>query len=272
MAGRTMYGQLNFVPAPALVMGLVTNQFYVEPTAAMVDVNGAAAPAPFTAGLWYFGSQAAKYFTNDPITGRLSINQLGDGTSQPTVSTMLRNSTQGLFPFVDGAAAFYVEACYRSTTNVADNWPSWWLEPVEHDLKQTDCYPDLFPSDPAKYERWWELDIDEGGFSPGMMTSIIEWYGAYGVGAGYQNTKFNNSGKLAALDRTKFHCFGLGWDGVNTFTAYLDDVLVLTHSIAGMIQLPVMLRQKFQMILGAQTHGAKAPYSMIIEHVGLWTK
>ena len=51
---------------------------------------------------------------------------------------------------------------FASRTTTRDHWPAVWLMPAEHDGRH-DSTPAIRPD----YERFMELDVDEGGFGPG---------------------------------------------------------------------------------------------------------
>lgn len=54
-----------------------------------------------------------------------------------------------------------------------------WMMPVQHSGSNGEALGDVYSSDPAGYERWMELDVDEGGFTVGEMGAVISWQGSW---------------------------------------------------------------------------------------------
>ena len=88
------------------------------------------------------------------VSGILAIRQGGD-----LVSTPRDFKTDGTLPLLSGEKGFYVEVDACLSGNRKDFFPAIWLMPVEHCGKKDDHYE----GDPDDFERWMELDIDEGG-------------------------------------------------------------------------------------------------------------
>jgi hypothetical protein len=96
--------------------------------------------------------------------------------------------------------------------------------PVEHSGGSGGPLRDVYPGDPDGFERWMELDVDEGGLakSGGAMCSAIAWWGRWGLG-GFKSKISNNWATGEALDRTKVHTFGASYDPVKRqVTSWVD--------------------------------------------------
>ncbi len=219
--------------------------------------------------------------------GVLTILQKADGTTNSLVGAP-HDFVGGVFPRLLGSEGFYIEFEVSLSSNNTDHWPAVWLMPAEHNGGNSfgqplgDVYPNIFPNDPPGYERWMELDVDEGGFRPGMLGSVISWEGQWTPG-GYPQPVISNSWAAggAALDRTQRHVFGASYDPIQQrVTWWLDGVKFYTADntvLAGCIS-PVAELQSFYPILGAQAHGPwkttptpAVPYSMYIHAVRAYT-
>ena len=119
-------------------------------------------------GQWYSSeAPSADHYTMSE--GVLALSLGGD-----LVSTS-RDFSGGKLPLLPGADGFYVEFEVRLSGNDPDYWPAVWLMPAEHSGKQEDHYE----GDPAGFERWMELDVDEGGFGPGLTGTVHSWTGIW---------------------------------------------------------------------------------------------
>jgi hypothetical protein len=113
---------------------------------------------------WFSGQWYSK--TNPPLDryethqGVLAIKLNGNLVSTPL------DFTQGALPLLPGKDGFYVEFDVRLSDNDPDHWPAVWLMPAEHDGKR-----DQYQGDPPGFERFMELDVDEGGFGRGSLGS-----------------------------------------------------------------------------------------------------
>ncbi|MGP8200327.1 MAG: hypothetical protein ACLQU4_12595 [Limisphaerales bacterium] len=174
------------------------------------------------------------------------------------VSTPLDFST-GVLPLLAGSSGFYAEFDVQLSDNDPDHWPAVWLMPAEHNAQQQDHYP----GDPAGYERWMELDVDEGGWGPGLLGTVHSWTGIW---PDYSSIWNPNNESTNALDRTQKHTFGGSYDPVHQTTAWwLDGVYQMS---AGAPDVPaVAVQQHFYLILTADTHGENKPYTMAVSGV-----
>ncbi|HEY9249807.1 MAG TPA: hypothetical protein VIO38_11770 [Rariglobus sp.] len=229
----------------------------------------------FRGATWTATQPPASNFTE--TNGVLTLLQKADGTTNSLVGAP-HDFAGGVFPRLLGSEGFYVEFDVSLSTNDTDHWPAVWLMPAEHNLSLDDVYPDLYPSDPSNYERWMELDVDEGGFRPGMLGSVISWQGQWNQNGGYTAVTSNSwvaGGQT--LDRTQRHTFGASYDPVHQrVTWWLDGVKFYTadNTVTANCISPVAELQSFYPILGAQAHGPwktpptpAVPYSMYIHAV-----
>lgn len=206
-------------------------------------------------GQWYSSQPPSPdhYTTED---GVLVISLGGD-----LVSTS-RDFSGGRLPLLPGFDGFYVEFEVRLSDNDPDHWPAVWLMPAEHSGKQLDKYP----GDPPGFERWMELDVDEGGFGPGLTGTVHSWTGIWHGNPDYAREMNHNNVLQEPLDRSRQHTFGASYDPVRQkVTWWLDGV---EQHNAGYPCVPaVAVRQHFYLIMGAQTHGANKPYKMFVSGV-----
>ena len=223
---------------------------------------------------WFRGScwstviaPASNYTDTDGI---LTLLQKGDGKT-PSLAGAPHDFNGGVFPRLAGDKGFYIEFEVKLSANDPDHWPAVWMMPEEHNGGNGQPLQDVYPGDPPGYERWMELDVDEGGFRPGPMGSVISWQGIWS--SGYQNVTCNSWSSpksSAALDRTQWHTFGASYDPqYSRVTWWLDGVKYFTADnsvIAGCVP-EIAKQQHFYPIIGAQTHGAQKPYSMYVRRV-----
>ncbi len=239
------------VPPGAAELGYTKCVINEKPTAADI------APGSKGAGKWFSGQwwcspkpSLDKYSTQGGI---LALVLDGDLVSTPN------DFSTGKLPLLPGSDGFYVEFDYWLSDWDPDHFPAVWLMPAEHNGKQEDQYA----GDPAGYERWMEFDIDEGGFGPGLTGTVHSWYGIYPKIEGIQNP---NNVSAVAIDRSKKHTFGGSYDPVKqTVTWWVDGVKQMS---AGPPHVPVEgPKQHFYLIISAQSHGKKTPYTMFVSGV-----
>jgi hypothetical protein len=186
-----------------------------------------------------------------------------------SVATQSRISTQGTLPYLNGSTGFYVEFDVRLSNNHRDHWPAVWVMPQEHNIRGDDHEA----GDPPGYERWMELDVDEGGFGPGTLSSVLDWQGMFDHRDGQywrdypanriRGNVVTNFAAKDYLDRTKRHSFGASYHpGSRAIQWYLDDTLIFKASAPA-----VASQHQYYMIAGAQSHGAKVPYDMFLHRI-----
>lgn len=205
---------------------------------------------------WFSGQWWRERVPLDRYTmegGVLAIKLGGELVSVP------RDFSKGLLPVLLGKDGFYVEFEARLSDNDPDHWPALWLMPVEHNPKQEDHYP----GDPEGFQRWMELDVDEGGFGPGMCGTVHNWWGIY---PNYQHLQNPNNIVQAPLDRAQWHTFGASFDPTTlTVCWWLDGKLQITATVPYVPE--VARRQHFYIIMSAQSHGAEKEYLLLVRRV-----
>jgi len=192
------------------------------------------------------------------------------------LTTQKRSSTQGDLPYLPGAKGFYVEADFALNSNDRALFSAFWLMPKEHDLAQSDTYP----GDPPGYERWMELDVDEGKFSAGTTSSVIDWQGVWDKKTGLyyrdppDNTvpgsKITNHRSDIPLDRTVRHVFGASYDprGVGTVRWYLDGKQIAESGNGAAPE--IAKKQNFYLIIGNQHPGGSPRYELYLHRLSAW--
>ncbi|MDO9439154.1 hypothetical protein [Hydrogenophaga sp.] len=205
-------------------------------------------------------ADGGKYFSGF-YTGVLKDRSLYDTADDGVVikrsgllTTIKTNARPGQFPLLSGARPFYIEAQVATSSNHKDNFPAIWLMPIEHNLRMEDVYP----GDPRGFERWFELDIDEGGFGPGGHHTAISWTGIW---PNYRKIQNPNPTSKEPLDRTQPNVFGVSYSP-HTLTVrwWLNgkQVLEAAHPFV-----PEIARQQnFYLILSAQSHKNISDYQM----------
>ncbi len=170
------------------------------------------------------------------------------------LSTVKMTSHPGHFPLLSGARSFYIEAQVATSSNDRDNFPAIWLMPIEHNLRMEDVYE----GDPKSFERWFELDIDEGGFGPGGHHTAISWSGIY---PNYKKIQNPNPTSKVPLDRTQANVFGVSYSP-DTLTVrwWLNGQQVLEAAHPYVPE--IARRQNFYLIVSAQSHKNISHYQM----------
>ena len=238
------------VPPGAAALGYTKCVINESPTAADV-APGSNGKHKWFSGQWYAQRVPLldHYRTRD---GVLAIGLDGDLVSTP------RDFSLGKLPLLSGDDGLYVEFDVRLSDNDPDHWPAVWLMPTEHDGKR-----DHYTPDPAGYERFMELDVDEGGFGAGLTGTV---HSTEGVWPNWKHIQNPNNVSPKALDRSQPHTFGASYDPVHQkATWWVDGQLQM--GIGSPYVPAVAARQHFYLLLSAQTHGAKKPYFMFVSGV-----
>jgi hypothetical protein len=186
-----------------------------------------------------------------------------DGVLQigPRVSIVStpRDFSKGALPVLSAAKGFYIEFEVKLSDNSPDHWPAVWILPVEHNLRQQDHYR----GDPPKFERWLELDVDEGSFGPGSTTTVISWQGIY---PHYQKKQNGNNVSKTPLDRTQWHTFGASYDPIKSqVTWWLDGEKTVTATTPDVPT--IAAKQHFYLIVSNQERKMRIPYLMYLRAV-----
>lgn len=204
-------------------------------------------------GQWYT-AQPPSLERYQMVDGVLALKLGGDLVSAPRDF-----SAPGLLPALPGDKGFYVEFDVRLSDDDPDHWPAVWLMPREHNGRQEDRYA----GDPKGYERWMELDVDEGGFGPGLTGTVHSWSDTY---PHYRHVQNPNNVRKEPLDRSLPHTFGASYDPkTQTATWWLDGVRQMSATAPHVPE--VAARQRFYLILSAQSHRAKKDYLMFVSGV-----
>lgn len=211
-----------------------------------MDFTGVANGAKYYSGIW-FGKPKSRSFY-EPAEDGLVIKKGG------VLATVKLSSYPGQFPLLSGARPFYIEAQVATSSNDRDNFPAVWLMPIEHNLRMEDVYE----PDPRGFERWFELDIDEGGFGPGGHHTAISWSGIW---PNYKKIQNPNPTSKGPLDRTLPNVFGVSYSP-DTLTVrwWLNGKKVLEASRPFVPE--IARRQNFYLIVSAQSHRNISNYQM----------
>jgi hypothetical protein len=252
------------VPSGAAAMGYTVQMFNIVPTVAMVsttDTNSTSALYPGEE----FASiaenlQELKYLTT--VNGVFTFNYTG-AAATAWVSSETHQATQGAIPLLLGSKGFYIEAGIRLSGSDPDYYPSFFLEPAEHNSHQND-HP---AGTAAGYENWLELDAleeEDGGLA---QHNLINYQGIYPTYTRTQNYWRSPHG----FDWSVEHIYGLSYDPVaREVKYYLDGQLNLTASMA---TAPTIVdTYHYYFILGARSHGLNKPYQMYVSYVAAYSK
>lgn len=240
-------------PPGAAALGYTKRVINEQPKAEDIAATGNGNFKWFS-GQWWDKQKPLKLYSTQK--GELAVTLGGEIVSAP------RDFSKGSLPLLPGADGFYVEFDVRLSGNDPDHWPAVWLMPAEHNQRMEDQYP----GDPPNYQRWMELDVDEGGFGPGMAGTVHSHEGIFPKTKQVQNP---NNLCAAPLDRSKKHTFGASYDPVKqTVTWWLDGVQQMS---AGAPYVPaVAKKQNFYLIISAQSQGKKVAYTMFVSGVRAW--
>jgi len=239
------------VPPGAAALGYMKCVINESPTAADIAPGDKGNYKWFSGQWWGKAPSLDHYSTQD---GVLVLTLGGDLVSTP------RDFSTGKLPLLPGADGFYVEFDVRLSDNDPDHFPAVWLMPAEHNRAKSDVYS----GDPPEFERWMELDVDEGNFGPGLMGSVVYTWGIYPNWERILND--DNHISPLPLDRSQKHTFGASYDPMHRIvTWWVDGVKQMS---AGSPHVPdIAAKQHFYLILSAQSHGKQKPYSMFVSGV-----
>lgn len=206
-------------------------------------------------GQWYF-AEAPSLDRYTTVNGELALRLGGDLVSAPRDLSL---ASAGRLPGLPGDKGFYVEFDVRLSDNDPDHWPAVWLMPWEHNGHQEDHYE----GDPKGFERFMELDVDEGGFGPGLTGTV---HSSEGVWPNYKHVQNPNNVCQEPVDRSKKHTFGASYNPANkTATWWLDGVKQMSATSPYVPD--IAAKQRFYLILSAQSHEKKTDYLMFVSGV-----
>jgi DUF1680 family protein len=238
------------IPHGAAALGYAKRVINEKPAAADV-APGRNGHYKWFSGQWFQKKQPTldHYQTRD---GELAIKLGGNLVSAPL------DFSRGALPLLPGADGFYVEFDVRLSDNDPDHWPAVWLMPAEHDGRH-----DHYEGDPPGYERFMELDVDEGGFGPGLTGTV---HSTEGVWPKWKHIQNPNNVSRTPLDRSQTHTFGASYDPTARRVVWWVDGK--EQMAAGAPYVPaIAAKQHFYLILSGQSHKLKKPHDTIISGV-----
>jgi hypothetical protein len=244
------------VPPGAAALGYARRVIYLTPSTNDISFDGT--PNNLYSGDWYDAVKpSSTYLMKD---GVLTLNEGG------VLTTENRKSEPGSLPLLLGSKGFYVEFAVRLSDNDTDHFPAVWVMPQEHNVHQSDHQS----GDPAKYERWMELDVNEGGLGTNLSGAyrgaVIDWWGIYPK---YERKVFNNI-DTNSIDMTVEHIFGASYDPAGQqVTWWLDGIKMGSQSTASFPS--VINSYHYYLIIDAASRGAKLPYQMQVRYLAAWT-
>jgi hypothetical protein len=248
--------EASAVPPGAAAVGYTRRVIYLTPTTD--DISYDDTLKNLYSGDWYDAVKPpSTYFMTHGI---LTLNLDG------VLTTESRKSQPGALPLLAGSKGFYVEFAVKLSDNDNDHFPAVWVMPQEHNAAQSDHQT----GDPPRYERWLELDVNEGGlgtnFSGTYRGAVIDWWGIY---PHYERQVFNNIDRNP-IDLTVEHVFGASYDPVGQRAAWwLDGVKMGSQSTASF---PAVVNgYHYYLIMNAASRGARIPYQMQVRYLAAWT-
>jgi hypothetical protein len=241
------------LPPGAVALNFAKVAWDICPTRSDISMSGKGLDALLYNGMWWTNDIPESSLYADNPDGSLAI-ALGGG-----VATVPRNMIPGRLPLLAGDRGFFIEFETYLSDDDPDHWPAVWLMPIEHNGRQEDNYA----PDEKGFERFLEIDVDEGGYSPGPMATAISWTGKW---PRYSRTRSNPDLNNAKIDRTQRHRFGAGFNPQTlTITFWHNDKI---QYVASGESVPEIARkQHFFAIMNANSHNKKLPYTMNVTRV-----
>jgi hypothetical protein len=206
-------------------------------------------------GQWWEKPPSHTYYST--VSNILVLSLGGELVSTP------RDFSPGALPLLPGSNGFYVEFDLQLSDNDSDHWPGVWLMPVENNPQEQDCYPALYPHDPPRFERCMELDVEEGGFGPGLLGTVHFWTGIPPKVSSIANP--NNTSPVP-LNLSQKHTFGASYNPVHQTVTWWVDGVYQMKATAPYVPAVAAL-QHFYLILTAYSHGKNLPYTMSVSGV-----
>lgn len=248
----TLGGAARSVPPGAAALGYTKCVIDERPCVADI-APGKSGDYKWFSGQWY-NAKPPSLDHYQMVNGELALKLGGDLVSAPRDL-----SVPGRLPALPGDKGFYVEFDVRLSDNDPDHWPAVWLMPWEHNGRQEDSYA----GDPKGFERFMELDVDEGGFGPGLTGTV---HSSEGVWPKYKHVQNPNNVRREPLDRSKRHTFGASYDPLTkTATWWLDGVRQMSATSPYVPD--IAARQHFYLILSGQSHGKQKEHLTFVSGV-----
>ena len=250
----------DYMPPGAQSLGFTQRVFCVVPTVADITTENESSFKLFS-GQWYSANPTPLTFY--AMSGSTLVIHSGGG-----VTTEMRNSQLGALPTLLASNGFYVEFQVSLSSNDPDHFPALFAMPQEHNGHKTDHVP----GDPTNFERWMELDVDEGGYSSsplgGFHGTLINWSGTYPT---FQHQNWSvDPPSTFGMDRTQYHIFGLSYDPkAQRVTWWMDGVNVGSQSSQPIPS--IVNTYHYYLIMGAQMHKLNKPYDMYVKYFGAWS-
>ena len=261
-------------PAGAAALGFTDKVIDEHPTAADIAPDNAnnGRYKWFNGAWWDSARPSMKLY--DTVKGDLAISYDSDTDKGGCLIGTPRDLSKGALPLLDGSKGFYVEFDARLSDNDPNHWPAFWVMPLEHSGGSGKPILDHYAGDPPGFERWMELDVDEGGLakSGGAMCSAISWTGIWSREGGYKPGADTSNSWAAgqAIDRTQVHTFGASYDPIRgQVTSWLDGKQQWQTPTNSSSVPRIAARQHFYPILSVWRidKGAHKSYSMVVSGV-----
>lgn len=243
--------QSTTIPAGAATLGYTKRLIDEQPVAADIAPGRSGQFKWFSGQWWSHNSPPLDRYAT--VHGALALRLGGNLVSAPL------DFSPGLLPLISGDKGFYVEFDVQLSDNDSDHWPALWLMPVEHSGSKGDHYP----GDRAGFERWMELDVDEGGYGSGHTGTSHSWTGVF---PHYRHQMNQNNVSHAPLDRSRQHSFGASYDPTHDRVTWWVDGAIQMSAESPHVP-AVAAKQHFYLIISAQSHGAQKPYRMLVRGV-----
>ncbi len=246
------------IPPGAAALGYTNCVYNFVPTTAEI------APGINGSFIWFRGQfwepmPAATNFTT--VSNALVINFTGsnlDLVSEP------RDFSTGSLPLLAGTNGFYVEFDVQLSDNNSDHWACVWLAAEEHGPNQTNGeYFDHYPGTPVGYEQFLELDVQESGFTPGLLGTVHNWTGIYPTMSSITNP---NNASTNAINMSAKHTFGASYDPIHQKVSWWVDGVYQMSTTSPYVP-AVASEQHFYLLISAYSHGKNVPYSMHVSGV-----
>jgi hypothetical protein len=239
-------------PPGALELKYTKVAFDICPKLSDISESETGATAKFYNGVWWDKVPDNSLYA-DNADGSLAISYGGSLTTAP------RSMVEGTLPLLAGAKGFFVEFEISVSNDDPDHFPAVWLMPIEHNNRMEDSYP----PDERDFERWLEIDVDEGGFAPGPMGTAISWSGIWPK---YNRIRSNPDLNNEKIDRSQRHRFAAGFDPRTLkITFWYNDKIQYVAS--GKSVPEIARRQHFYVIMNASSHKLGLPYTLNIYRV-----